>query len=157
MDWNNLGNRLAALGKDNLLALTLHFIEQLEAFRLEFASRYSFCHDYGHFNMVITSNAPHGGCRQHYIYSTKCYTGLRDRRWCAVLSDSGTQNVFRARTRAFFVHGFAKNEKDNVEQDELAAMKKLASELLGYDDETITQVVASGTLVEVTCDEKTIP
>jgi hypothetical protein len=28
--------------------------------------------------------------------------------------------VFRAGARAFFVHGFAKNEKDNVGKDELA-------------------------------------
>lgn len=65
--------------------------------------------------------------------------------------------VFRAGTRAVFVHGFAKNEKDNIERDELAALKKLAAELLAYDDETLARVVRSGVLVEVTCDEKTIP
>jgi hypothetical protein len=65
--------------------------------------------------------------------------------------------VFRAGARAIFVHGFAKNEKDNIERDEVAALKKLAAELLAYDDKTIARVVASGVLVEVTCDEKTIP
>lgn len=40
--------------------------------------------------------------------------------------------VFRAGTRAFFVHGFAKNERDNIEKDELVALKKLAAELLVY-------------------------
>jgi hypothetical protein len=65
--------------------------------------------------------------------------------------------VFRASARAFFVHGFAKNEKDNIEKSELVALKKLASELLAFDDETIARTVASGTLVEVKCDEKTIP
>jgi hypothetical protein len=64
--------------------------------------------------------------------------------------------VFRAGIRAFFVHGFAKSEKDNVEKDELAALKKLAAELLAYDDKTIARVIATGTLVEVACDEKTI-
>ena len=34
----------------------------------------------------------------------------------------------------FFVHGFTKNEKDNIGKDELAALKKLATELLAYDD-----------------------
>jgi hypothetical protein len=62
----------------------------------------------------------------------------------------------QAGIRAIFVHGFAKNEKDNIEQDELAALKKLANELLGYDDKTIARVIVSGVLVEVTCDEKTI-
>src|SRR5271163_3794907 len=37
--------------------------------------------------------------------------------------------LFRLRERAFFVHGFAKNEKDNIRDDELAAFKMLAVEL----------------------------
>jgi len=65
--------------------------------------------------------------------------------------------VFRAGTRAFFIHGFAKNEKDNIEKTELLALKKLASELLGYDDKAIARAIASGTLVEVMCNEKAIP
>jgi len=64
--------------------------------------------------------------------------------------------VFRAGTRAIFVHGFAKSEKDNIEKDELVALKKLAAELLGYDDKALARVVASGVLLEVKCDEKTI-
>jgi hypothetical protein len=31
--------------------------------------------------------------------------------------------VFRAGARAFFVHGFAKNEKDNIGKDELVALE----------------------------------
>jgi len=65
--------------------------------------------------------------------------------------------VFRAGARASFVHGFAKNEKDNIEKDELAALKRLAAELLAYDDKTLAGVIATGTLVEVGCDAKTIP
>jgi hypothetical protein len=64
--------------------------------------------------------------------------------------------VFRAGARAFFVHGFAKNERDNIGKDELVALKKLASELLSDDDKTIARVIASGTLMEIVCDEKTI-
>ena len=64
--------------------------------------------------------------------------------------------VFRAGTRAIFVHGFAKSEKDNIEKDELVALKKLAAELLGYDDKTLARAVASGVLLEVTCNEKTV-
>jgi hypothetical protein len=64
--------------------------------------------------------------------------------------------VFRAGTRAIFVHGFAKNEKDNIEKNELVALKRLAAELLGYEDKTLAQVVAAGVLVKVKCDEKTI-
>ena len=65
--------------------------------------------------------------------------------------------VFRLGIRAFFVHGFAKNEKDNIGKDELVALKKLAFELLAHDDKVIARVVASGTLTEVICDEKAIP
>jgi hypothetical protein len=65
--------------------------------------------------------------------------------------------VFRAGGRAFFVHGFAKNAKDNIGRDELAALKKLASELLAYDDKALARVVGTGTLTEVICNEQTIP
>lgn len=64
--------------------------------------------------------------------------------------------VFRAGTRAVFVHGFAKNEKENIEQVELVALKKLATELLAYDDKALARVAAAGVLVEVKCDEETI-
>ncbi|MBV8818475.1 MAG: type II toxin-antitoxin system RelE/ParE family toxin [Acidobacteriaceae bacterium] len=64
--------------------------------------------------------------------------------------------AFRTGTRAIFIHGFAKNEKDNIEKEELVALKKLARELLGYDDGTLARVVASGVLLEVRCDEKTV-
>lgn len=65
--------------------------------------------------------------------------------------------VFRRGLRAIFVHGFAKSQKENIERDELVALKKLAAELLGYDDKTIARAVASGVLVEVKCDEETVP
>jgi len=64
--------------------------------------------------------------------------------------------VFRAGKRAIFIHGFAKNEKDNIEKDELLALKRLAAELLAYDDKTLARVLASGVLVEVECDEKPV-
>lgn len=65
--------------------------------------------------------------------------------------------MFRAGTRAIFVHGFAKNEKDNIEREDLAALKRLAAEMLAYEGKTLARVVAPGVLLEVTCDEKTIP
>ena len=65
--------------------------------------------------------------------------------------------VFKAGTRAIFVHGFAKNEKDNIGKDELIVLKRLAAELLAYNDKTLGRVIASGVLVEVNCDEKTVP
>jgi hypothetical protein len=64
--------------------------------------------------------------------------------------------VFRAGKRAIFVHGFAKSERENISQGELIALKKLAAELLAYDDKTVARVVASGALLEVKCDEETV-
>lgn len=57
--------------------------------------------------------------------------------------------LFRAGTRAFFVHGFAKSGQDNIRDDELAAFKMLAAELLNYDDAALAKVVAAGHLMEV--------
>jgi hypothetical protein len=42
------------------------------------------------------------------------------------------------------------------EWDELVALKKLASQLLAYDDKAIGRAVASGTLMEVKCNERAI-
>lgn len=60
--------------------------------------------------------------------------------------------VFKPGALAVFVHGFAKNELDNIRHDELSALRRLASELLAYDDKALARVVASGILMEVTCD-----
>jgi hypothetical protein len=65
--------------------------------------------------------------------------------------------IFKAGTRAFFVHGFAKSDRDNIEKSELSALRKLASHLLAYDENTLARVVASGALMEVRCDEEAIP
>lgn len=61
--------------------------------------------------------------------------------------------LFRAGTRAFFVHGFAKSGQDNIRDDELAAFKMLAAELLNYDDAALAKVVAAGQLMEVMGDD----
>jgi len=61
--------------------------------------------------------------------------------------------LFRLRERAFFVHGFAKNEKDNIRDDELAAFKMLAVEVMTYDDEALARAMVNGTLMEVKCND----
>jgi hypothetical protein len=58
--------------------------------------------------------------------------------------------------RAFFVHGFAKSDRDNTRDDELAALRKLAAELLNYDEAALAKAIAAGTLTEVTDDEQAI-
>jgi hypothetical protein len=65
-----------------------------------------------------------------------------------------TMIFFRAGERAIFIHGFAKNEVENIRSDELTALKKLAGEMLAYRKEELEMLVASGTLMEVECDGK---
>jgi hypothetical protein len=61
--------------------------------------------------------------------------------------------LFRLRERAFFVHGFAKSEQDNIRDDELAAFKMLAAEMMAYDDDALARAIANGTLMEVMCND----
>jgi len=62
--------------------------------------------------------------------------------------------LYKAHELAFFVHGFAKNDRDNIAGNELAALKLLASQMLSFDDQAIAKAVDSGTLIEVTRHEK---
>jgi hypothetical protein len=57
--------------------------------------------------------------------------------------------LLRMGERAFFVHGFAKSDRDNLRDDELAALKKLAGEFLNYEEAALAKAVAGGTLTEV--------
>jgi hypothetical protein len=52
--------------------------------------------------------------------------------------------------KAFFIYGFSKNERANVSQRELKALKLLASELLGYTDAALEKAMQAGELIEVT-------
>jgi hypothetical protein len=60
--------------------------------------------------------------------------------------------VFQILDRAIFVHGFAKNDTENIRPDELVALKKLAIDLLGYREADLEASIRSGTLTEVNCD-----
>jgi hypothetical protein len=60
--------------------------------------------------------------------------------------------LFRLHDRAFFVHGFAKTEQDNIRDDELAAFKMLAAEVMAYDNQAIAKAITNGTLTEVVCN-----
>ena len=61
--------------------------------------------------------------------------------------------AFRVGERAFFVFGFAKNERANVSDKGLVALKLLGSQLLGYDARTLSQALRAGELHEVESDE----
>ena len=51
--------------------------------------------------------------------------------------------------RWVFMFGFAKNERDNVDDDELRLMKRLASAFLEMDDRMVKEALTSGEIVEI--------
>jgi len=57
--------------------------------------------------------------------------------------------VLRTGDRAFFVYGFAKNQRDNIRPDELIEFRRLAAILLSHGDDAILAALAAGALIEV--------
>ena len=58
--------------------------------------------------------------------------------------------IFRQGEKAFFVYGFAKSKRSNIEQDEVEVFKQAARELLALSDMQIAQLIENGALTEVT-------
>ena len=61
---------------------------------------------------------------------------------------------FRAATRAVFAFGFAKNARDNIDEDDEANVKKAAKLALGFSEADVDKLVGHGTLVEVDCRDE---
>jgi hypothetical protein len=57
--------------------------------------------------------------------------------------------AFRQGVKAFFIFGFAKNERANVSSDELRALKLLAKELLNYSATLLAKALQTGELIEI--------
>ncbi len=47
------------------------------------------------------------------------------------------------------MYGFAKKQRDNIEDNELKALKRLAKELLGYNNKALEQAIEAGEIIEV--------
>jgi hypothetical protein len=59
--------------------------------------------------------------------------------------------LFRRAEKAVFAYGFAKNDRDNIKRDELTAFRKLADQMLGYDDKALAAAMKNGTITEIMC------
>jgi len=57
--------------------------------------------------------------------------------------------AYRSGQAVFFMYGFPKNERANIDHEELKALRLLAKELLGYSTQQLTKAVESGELIEV--------
>ena len=64
--------------------------------------------------------------------------------------------AWRAEDRAIFLYGFAKNERDNIDETDLERLRNAARELLSFSERDIDAAVEAGKLTEIE-DEKTLP
>jgi len=62
--------------------------------------------------------------------------------------------AYRAGRHSVFPYGFAKNERDNIDDRELDDLKKLAKHFLNYSDEQIAMTVKQSELMEVPWDDR---
>jgi hypothetical protein len=60
--------------------------------------------------------------------------------------------AFRSNLRAVFLFGFAKNELDNIEDDQLATLRETAALWLAADAQKIAAAMKGGLLIEVQHD-----
>jgi hypothetical protein len=61
--------------------------------------------------------------------------------------------AFRTKNRAVFLLGFAKNERENISPEELAALRELVKVWLHTPERDIATALKEGVLQEVTKDE----
>ena len=62
--------------------------------------------------------------------------------------------AYRASTRAVFLYAFAKNERENIDPDELLTLQEIGATWLAADARRIAEALEEGILQEVTDDEQ---
>lgn len=62
--------------------------------------------------------------------------------------------AYRTEDKAFFLYGFAKNERENIEDSELQTLRDIGGELLAQSNKALSEAVNSGTLQEIGNGEK---
>jgi len=62
--------------------------------------------------------------------------------------------MFKSEFRSFFVYGFPKSKKDNIEEDDLRYYKKQAKERFSLTDEQINEWLNNHTLIEIVQEEE---
>ena len=53
--------------------------------------------------------------------------------------------------RWFFLYGFSKSERSNIDRDELRVLQEVAKELLAFDDRQLAIALDAGEILEI-CD-----
>jgi hypothetical protein len=62
--------------------------------------------------------------------------------------------AYRFGDRSVFLYGFAKNERENIEEDELATLREIAAGWLEADDKRLRDAIEEGFLQEVSYGEE---
>jgi hypothetical protein len=60
--------------------------------------------------------------------------------------------LYRRGNRAFFIYGFPKNERENIDDAEEQGFKDLAKVLFALSDDEIAKLVKTGVYKEIQCD-----
>jgi hypothetical protein len=61
---------------------------------------------------------------------------------------------YRRGDRAIFIYGFAKNELENIDNEQLATLREIATEWLDMNSEQLSQALIDGRAEEVYCGPK---
>jgi hypothetical protein len=78
-----------------------------------------------------------------YVYKKRIALPGRGKR-----GGARTLIAYRSGQAVLFMYGFPKNERANIESDELKALRLLAKELLGYSEQGLAKAVEAGELIE---------
>jgi hypothetical protein len=62
--------------------------------------------------------------------------------------------AYRAKQRAVFLYGFAKNERENIGPGELLTFRGIAADLLAADSAKIAEAIENGVLLEIDHDQE---
>lgn len=62
--------------------------------------------------------------------------------------------AYRRGTRAVFLYGFAKNERDNIADDELETLREIGGPLLDASDDELEHMIADDRLMELPYDDE---
>jgi len=79
-----------------------------------------------------------------HVHKVRVALGNRGKR-----SGARTLIAYKKDNHGFFVHGFAKNQRANINKNEKKALKKLAKELLGLTVKGIAKATEDKALLEV--------
>lgn len=65
--------------------------------------------------------------------------------------------LYRTAQRAFFIYGFAKNDRENIDAGEALAFRKAAAHVLALTDAHLADLIGAGQFVEVRDDVEEVP